>query len=111
MAQKAPTPSGPQSDWTVDAADRIESLVTTVRDKTTQPVLTAARAIVFGIIAGVMGTAALILVVVGLFRLHVYLPFKHNEARKVWVTDAGLGAIFLAFGAFLWRKRRTRAKG
>lgn len=112
MAQTAPRTSGSAgSDWTVQAADHIESVVEAVKEKTTVPVTTVARALVFGIIAMAMGLAALLLVVIGLLRLHVYLPFwKHNEARKVWVTDAGAGAIFLLFGALLWRKRQAKEK-
>lgn len=113
MAQRAPRTEGSAagSDWTVQAADHIESVVEAVKEKTTVPVTTVARAIVFGLVAGAMGMAALILVVVGLLRLHVYLPFwRHNEARKVWATDAGAGAIFVLLGALLWRKRRPKEK-
>jgi hypothetical protein len=110
MAQIAPqSPAG--SDWTAEAADRIEAVVTTVREKTTVPVQKVARAVVFGFIAAVLGIMAGLLVVIGLFRLHVYLPFRHNEGRKVWVTDAGVGAIFLAAGALIWRYRKPRHKG
>jgi cellobiose-specific phosphotransferase system component IIC len=95
----------------VQAADHIESVVEAVKEKTTVPVTTVARALVFGLIAAAMGLAALVLAVIGLLRLHVYLPFfKHNEARKVWVTDAGAGAIFMLAGAFMWRKRRSKEK-
>jgi hypothetical protein len=106
MAQ--PPPPGP--DWTVQAADRIEAAVAMVRDRTTLPLTTAARALVFGLVAAVMGTTGLVLLVVLLLRLHVYLPFQDDNSRKVWVSDAGLGAIFLVLGVFTWRKRRPRDK-
>jgi hypothetical protein len=110
MAQIAPqSPTSP--DWTAQAADRIEAVVASVRDKTTVPVRKVARAIVFGFIAAVLGILAGFLVIIGLFRLHVYLPFGHNEGRKIWVTDVGVGAIFLAAGAFTWRYRKPRHKG
>jgi|SRR5713101_9895095 len=109
MAQTAPRPSGPSDDWTVKTADRIELVVETVRDKTTVPIQKAARAIVFGLVAAVMGLLAFALVVIGLFRLHRYLPFD-KEARRVWVTYVGLGAIFLILGLFSWRKRRPPNK-
>jgi hypothetical protein len=110
MAQTAPPPGSPDTDWTAQAADHIESVIDAVREKTTVPVTTIARALVFGVIALAMGFAAMIFVVIGLLRLHVYVPFKHNEARRVWVTDAGAGAIFLLAGGLLWRKRRPREK-
>lgn len=109
MAQVAPRPPAAGDDWTVKTADRIEEIVETVRDKTTVPVQKAARAVVYGLVAGVMGLLAFVLSVVGLFRLHRYIPL-HQEARRVWVTYVGLGAIFLLAGMFLWRKRRPSSK-
>lgn len=100
-------PSGSGPDWTDQVANRIESTVATVRDKTTVPLTKVARAVVFGLVASVLGTLALVLSVVAAVRLQVYLPF-HPQARRVWVTDVGLGAIFLLAGAFLWRKRTVR---
>jgi hypothetical protein len=111
MAQTAQEPPASSSDWTAQTADRIESVVTAVRDKTTVPVQKAARAVVYGLVAGALAFLALVLFLVGLFRLHVYLPFGHNEGRKVWVTYVGVGAIFLGIGGFLWRKRNPLPKG
>ena len=58
----------PGSDWTVQAADTIESVVGSIRDKTTVPLTTVARSLVFGLIAGVLGVAALVLLTIGLVR-------------------------------------------
>ena len=101
-----PTAGG---DWTVVATERIEALVGTLRDRTTVPVTKIVRGLVFGLIIAVMGVLALVLGVIGLLRLHVYWWFQ-PEARKVWVTYVGLGAIFMLAGAFAWRKRTVRAK-
>jgi hypothetical protein len=115
MAEPAPQAPAPQpaqadSDWTVQAADRIEAVVIAVRDNTTVPVQKAARALVFGLFAGVMGITALVLLIIGLFRLNVYLPFGTNEARKVYVLDIILGAIFMLVGWFLLRRRNALTK-
>jgi len=110
MAQSVPRPPDAADDWTVKAADRIELVVETVRDKTTVPVQKAARAVVYGLVAGVMGLLAFALSIIGLFRLHRYIPF-HQEARRVWVTYVGLGAIFLIPGLFSWRRRTPPNKG
>jgi hypothetical protein len=107
MAPRSPD-SG--ADWTVKAADRIELVVETVRDKTTVPVQKVARGIVYGLVAAVMGLLAVVLAIIGLFRLHRYLPF-HPEARRVWVTYMGIGAIFLLAGMFSWAKRRPPNRG
>lgn len=97
-------------DWPDELADRIESTVQTIKSKTTLPVTRAARAVVFGLVAGVLGAAAFLLFVIGIVRLlDVYLPW-HPLARRVWTVDAGAAAIFLGFGAFAWRRRRPRQR-
>jgi hypothetical protein len=108
----APKPASPKSerDWTNEVADRIESVVTSVRDRTTVPVQKVAAAVVYGLVAGVLGAMALILLLIGVLRLHVYLPF-HPEGRRVWISYMALGAIFTALGGFLWRKRSVQTKG
>lgn len=85
-------------------------MVTSVRDKTTVPVQKIAAVVVYGLVAGLLGATALILLLVGVFRLHVYLPF-HPEGRRVWISYAALGAIFVGSGGLLWRKRTAPAKG
>jgi hypothetical protein len=108
MAPNGPAQTG-DHDWTVQVADRIESVVETVRDKTTKPATLVARGLVYGLVAGVLGAALLFLLVLGLTRvLDVYLPF-HPIGRRVWVVDAGAAAIFLGSGAFLWRRRRPKS--
>jgi predicted RNA polymerase sigma factor len=97
------------SDWAATTAGRLESLVSAVRSKTTDPVITTARAVVFGLVAGVLATFALLVGTIGVVRLlDVYLPF-HPLERRVWVVDVAAAAIFLAAGAFLWTKRHPKA--
>ncbi len=104
----SPSPASPGSDWPADVASRIDSLVGTVRDKTTVPAMTVARALVYGLVIGVLGAAVGILLVIALVRLlDVYLPF-HPLGRRVWVVDAAASAIFLGLGAFMWRRRHPR---
>lgn len=100
----------PGKDWPDEIADRIESVVGAVRSKTTVPITRAARAVVFGFVAGALGAAMFLLFVIGLVRvLDVYLPW-HPLARRVWTVDAGAAAIFLATGALAWRRRRPRQR-
>ncbi|MGH9060740.1 MAG: hypothetical protein ACRDZY_14690, partial [Acidimicrobiales bacterium] len=84
--QQAGAPT--DADWTAEVADRIESVVGTVRDKTTVPLTKVARGLVFGMVVAVAGLIALGLLIVAVIRLHVYLPFQ-PEGRRVWVTYAG----------------------
>lgn len=109
MPQTAPQPPKAGPDWTTEVADRIESVVTTVRDKTTVPIEKAARIVVYGLIGLVLGVVAMILLVVAIFRLHVYIPV-HAEGRKVWIAYVGVGAIFVLIGGFCWSRRKPRRK-
>jgi predicted lysophospholipase L1 biosynthesis ABC-type transport system permease subunit len=95
-------------DWTVRATDLVQSTVEAVRTKTVVPLTKVAQIVVFGILVATAALAAGILLVIGLVRLiDSYLPV-HPHARAVWVTYAGLGAIFVLAGAFLMRKRAAR---
>jgi hypothetical protein len=109
MAQR---PSG--SDWTVQAADTIDSVVGGIRDKTVIPLTTVARALVYGLIAGFLGTVALVMMAIAAVRvLDVYLPFHvgGSHARSVWASDAIIGGIFAFTGWFFFlRKANAKAK-
>lgn len=110
VSPSAPARSQTGPDWTVQAADTIDNVVTTIRDKSVVPLTTVARAIVYGLIAGVLGIAALVLVTALLVRfLDVYLPFHvgTSHARSVWITDALIGGIFSLAGLLLLRMARS----
>ena len=94
-------PSAPgEGDWADQAADTVVRVVDTVREKTTGPVLTAARAIVYGIIGAFAALVALIVLVIALVRmLDVYLP------GEVWSAYLLLGIVFAGLGLFVWSKR------
>ncbi len=95
-------------DWTDDVVDRIDSVVSSVRDKTAVPVIKAAQALIFGLVAGCLGAGAFVLTVIGMVRLlDDYLPYD-PYARRVWTVYAAAAAIFLAAGAFAWRRRTAR---
>ena len=55
--QHRPKPA--RDDWPAQAADTIVRVVGQVRDRTTGPAITAARAVVFGLLAAILGTVAL----------------------------------------------------
>ncbi len=102
----SPLPAQPGHDWPSEVADRIDSVVGAVRDKTTVPALEVARAVVYGAVVVVLATCIVVLLVIALLRLlYVYLPIQ-PLARRVWVADAIVSAIFLGGGALVWRRRR-----
>jgi hypothetical protein len=93
----------------VTVTDRVESVVGTIRDKTTVPITKVSRIVVFGLIVAVGGITALLLVIVAALRIaDAYLPFA-PLGRRVWVSYVALGAIFLLAGAFCWSKRSPRS--
>jgi hypothetical protein len=95
-------------DWTVRAADTIDGVVGTVRDRAVQPLTTLGRAVVFGLLAAIVATVTTVVLAAGVVRLGVvYLPF-HPVARRVWVTEAGLGGIFVLLGLLAWSRRSKR---
>lgn len=103
------TPASSEQDWAAEVATRIETAVSTVRDKTTVPAILAAEGIVYGVMLAVLGAAMFILFMIALVRLvDVYLPVD-PIGRRVWITDAGAAAILLGLGMFLWRKRRPKS--
>ncbi|GAC1534553.1 MAG: hypothetical protein NVS3B12_15490 [Acidimicrobiales bacterium] len=108
----SPPAQNPGRDWTDQAADAIESVVLSVKQKTTVPLTTIARAIVYGVVIAALGTVALVLAAVSTVRvLTVYLPVgRVNDGRhRVWVADLIVGGIFTLAGLFLWSKRTSKA--
>jgi hypothetical protein len=107
MADQSPAPLADR-DWTVEVTDRIESVVEIVRDKTAVPATKVAEMIVFGVVAAFLAVVAFVSLVLLIIRLlYVYLPIN-PLARRIWIADAIVAAIFLGIGAFVWRMRLPR---
>ena len=89
-------------DWPATTADTIERFVGTVRSKTTEPVERIVRAVVYGLLAAVLGIVALVLLAIAAVRfVDAYLP------GEVWAAHLLIGALFTIAGLFLWSRRRT----
>ena len=98
IGSPAPTPAS--DDWAGQAADTVINVVDAVREKTTGPILTVARAIVYGLIGLFAVIVALIVVTIALVRfVNVYLP------GDVWAAHLLIGTIFTLAGLLVWRKR------
>ncbi len=90
-------------NWPAQAADKIETIVDSVRVKTTGPAITVSRILVFGLVAALLAFAALVLLLVIVLRvLDIFLD--------VWLAYLVLGAVLTLAGLFFWRKalRATR---
>lgn len=103
-AVSAATPSATGRDFADQAADAIEQVVGTIRDKAVVPAQRATSAVVFGLLAACFVLPAALLLLVSLFRVvDNYLP---GEAWAAWLL---FGGIFLVSGAFVWSRRHPRA--
>jgi hypothetical protein len=100
-----PQPTGgDDADWTEQATDTVVDLVATVRAKATGPALTAARGVVYGLLAALVAVMSLTLLVVGLVRLvDNYLP------GDVWAAHLLVGLLFVLVGVILWSQRKAPA--
>ena len=105
-----PGPPPPERDWPAQAADTIERVVGQVREKTTGPALTVARAVVYGLFGGIVAIACLVLFIIMAVRFidAVLLPDSIFGTHHVWLAYLILGTLFVAVGAVLWSRRRTR---
>lgn len=104
----ASRPDDRGSDWTVQAADAIERVVGGIRDKTSVPLTTVARALVYGVLVAVMGIAVVVFVAIVAVRFaDSYIP------GGVWAPYLILGGILSFAGALLLRKASsaTGSKG
>lgn len=105
------TPQGQvdHSDWPAQAADAIERAVGTVRERTTGPAITVARALVYGLFAALVGTAVAVMLAIGAVRaLDVYLPDSTLGEQHVWLAHLIVGGVFSIVGMVLWSRRSAR---
>ncbi len=102
--------SNPLTDpeWAQRTVDFIDRWVQTVRKYTTQPLVTTARGIVFGLLGSFGVVGIVVLLVVGLTRgLQAALDAVVNHDAAVWISYFILSAIFMVIGIILMRRRYT----
>lgn len=102
--------SNPLNDpqWADRTVDFIDKVVTTIRRYTTQPLVTGARGIVFGLLASFGVVTAFALFLIGLTRgLHAAFDTFLARDTAVWVSYFILSAVFVLIGSVLMRKRFT----
>jgi hypothetical protein len=100
------SPAPASGDWAAQAADTIERAVGNVRDRTTGPAVTVARAVVYGTFAVLVGLAALVLATIGAVRLiDNYLPDAVFGEEHMWAAFLIIGLVFVIAGVVLWVRR------
>ncbi|HET9546264.1 MAG TPA: hypothetical protein VFP09_10870 [Desertimonas sp.] len=93
-------------NWAADIADTIERVVGTVRDRTTKPLVTASRGLVFGLLAAILGVVALTLLIIAASRgLQALLDIWFSHTVSVYVSYLIVGGIFCLGGLFVLSKR------
>lgn len=98
-------------DWPAQATDAVVKVVGSVHDKVTGPIQTLARAIVYGLLAAVLGTAALVLFVIFALRLlNSYLPDAWFGSEHMWAADLLVGLFLTAAGLVALRLARRTPK-
>jgi uncharacterized BrkB/YihY/UPF0761 family membrane protein len=101
----------PKTDWVTDVTEAIERAIDQVRDKAVVPLTTVARGVVFGLLAAIVGLAALVLFAIAFVRfLVIYLNNIEWLPDGVWFADVAAGAIFVCIGLFFWSKSRRHVK-
>lgn len=103
-------PANPLKDpnWATETTDRLVSFIESVRSQTTQKVVYAARAAVFGVIAVMLGTFIAIIGMVGLMRgLQALLELAVGWDRAVYLSYLIIGALASIIGLVLFRKRNA----
>jgi hypothetical protein len=101
-----PAPSA--SDWPAQATDTIVNLVDQVRAKTTGPAITVARGLVFGIMVGVLGLVAAVLLLIFAVRLTTELLDLVWDGAGVWLTYLIYGVVFTVVGGVIFGRRHIR---
>jgi hypothetical protein len=104
-------PGNPLTDpnWAPDLADQITGFIGNVRDKTTNNAIKAARGIVFGLLAAILGTVALVLALIFATRgIQALLDLATTWGRAVYISYFVVGGILTLGGLFLMTKRATR---
>jgi hypothetical protein len=97
-----------QEDWPAQFADTIVNAVGSVRDKTTGPALTVARAAVYGSFAAIVGCAAVVLLVIaGVRFIDSYLPDAIFGETHTWAAHMIIGLLLSIAGLVLWMRRRS----
>ena len=101
-------PGNPFTDpnWAADLADTIERVVGTVRERTTKPLVTASRGVVFGLLAGILGITAVVLLIIVLTRVtQALLDIWFRHEMSVYLSYFIIGGIICLGGLFVLSKR------
>ncbi len=98
-ATTAPVAAAPEPDWTDQVTDLVIDVVDRIHDSTTGPLISVAKSVVYGVMAAIVGVAALIILTLLAVRSLDLLP------GRIWIPYLALGIVSTAAGLLLWSKR------
>lgn len=108
-APAAAQPTGAVADWATEVTERVISGIERLKGRTTRPVVTALRAVVYGIVVLVALACALVFAVIGVVRIwDAYLPIA-PLGRRVWIGYVAVGALVFVSGAALLARRQSKS--
>jgi archaellum biogenesis protein FlaJ (TadC family) len=90
------------NDMVGQIVSSLERGVGFVRDNATHRAITVIRAVVYGLLAAIVGVMLVVLLAVMLVRLLFQLP-----GHRPWVAHGLTGLVFVGVGLVLMRKRRA----
>jgi len=96
------TPARANDDWAIQTADTIDRIVESVRSNTSDRLVSVTRGVVFGLLAAILATAALVLISIIVVRVLVIL------LGSAWAAYLVLGGLFTLSGLLLWRQAWKR---
>lgn len=96
--------SASAEEWSIRAADTVESALDVVHDKVVRPALVAGRAVVFGVVIAVVTLVVFVFLAIALVRLLDVYAFS----GRVWASDALIGTLACAGGFAIWTLRRRK---
>jgi hypothetical protein len=103
-------PGNPLTDpnWADDMTDTVVRTVDAVRERTTVPLIYAARGLVFGILAAFLGLFALVITIIAFLRgVQALLDIWVSQERAVYLSYFIVGGIISIAGLVLFRKRNA----
>jgi hypothetical protein len=99
------------SAWAGQLSDHVVEGVAWLKARTTAPVLTVLKAIVYGLVVLCAVVSALVFLTIGLVRLwDVYVPLS-PLGRRVWLGYVLLGALLALAGVALLARKRSASGG
>ena len=83
--------------------DRFISFVDQIRSRTTQPIITGARGLVYGLVVLICSFAILSLLAIGIFRL-----IENIIPGDSWIAYIACGSLFCLLGTWMWSRREPK---